>query len=55
MMGYLDEVKTSENLAEELFEQLEYLVYSALMKDNKDYYLKEIRDLIKVYKQKMEG
>lgn len=52
-MGYVDEIKTCENLAEELFEELEMLVYSALMKDNKDDYLREIRELIQEYKPKI--
>ncbi len=52
-MGYVDEVKTCENLAKEFFEELEYLVSFDLMKPMKNYYFSEIRNLIKKYKPKM--
>jgi len=53
MGKYNDEVKTVENLAEDFFYALEVYVNKALMKDNKDAYLKRIVDLIKEYKPKM--
>ena len=54
-MGYVDEVKTCENLAEEFFDELEGLVYGGLLKDMTHHYraLDKIRDLIKEYKPKM--
>ena len=52
-MGYVDEVKTCENLAKEFFNELEGLVYSSLMKDNTDQAIYSIRNLIKKYKPKM--
>ncbi len=53
MGKYNDEVKTSENFAEEFFGEVEFLVASALMKDNKQHYLSKILKLIKEYKPKM--
>lgn len=52
-MSYNDEIKTCENLAEEFFDQLEDLVYSALLKEYRLGHLFAIRDLIKEYKPKM--
>lgn len=53
MGKYQDKVKTCENLAEEFFDALEMIVYSGLMKDNKEQAIWNIRNLIKEYKPKM--
>ena len=53
MGKYHDEVKTCENLAKEFFVAAEFLVASALMKDNKQYYLNRLFKLINKYKPKM--
>ena len=36
MVNYFDEIKTAENFAEEFFNEVEILIQSALMKDNKN-------------------
>lgn len=53
MGKYNDEVKTCENLAKEFFDELEFIIYAGLMKDNKHEYLVKATDLIKEYKPKM--
>jgi len=55
MVNYFDEIKTAENFAEEFFEEVEILIQSALMKDNKDDYLRKILKLVNEYKQKILG
>ena len=55
MVNYFDEIKTAENFAEEFFDEAEVLIQSALMKDNKDDYLRKVLKLVKEYRQKILG
>lgn len=55
MGRYVDEVKTAENFAEEFFDEIEILIQSALMKDNKEEYLRRMLKLVEEYKEKILG